>query len=76
MMPCRSTCVPIMKPGTSARNTSGMLKASQQPHEAGGLVGAVDEEHAALVHRVVGHDAHRAAVEQARPVTISGRTAA
>jgi hypothetical protein len=29
MMPSRSTWVPIMKPGTSARNTSGMLKASQ-----------------------------------------------
>ena len=29
MIPCRSTSVPIMKPGTSARNTSGTLKASQ-----------------------------------------------
>src|SRR3954449_5141583 len=29
MIPSRSTWVPIMKPGTSARNTSGMLKASQ-----------------------------------------------
>src|SRR3982074_777180 len=29
MMPSRSTCVPIMKPGTSARNSSGMLKALQ-----------------------------------------------
>ena len=28
MIPCRSTSVPTMKPGTSARNTSGMLKAS------------------------------------------------
>ena len=29
MMPWRSTCVPIMKPGTSARNSSGTLKALQ-----------------------------------------------
>jgi hypothetical protein len=29
MMPWRSTCVPIMKPGTSARNKSGMLNALQ-----------------------------------------------
>jgi hypothetical protein len=29
MMPRRSTWVPIMNPGTSARNTSGMLNASQ-----------------------------------------------
>ena len=28
MMPWRSTAVPTMKPGTSARNTSGTLKAS------------------------------------------------
>src|SRR5207247_4947986 len=28
MMPCRSTADPIMNPGTSARNTSGMLNAS------------------------------------------------
>ena len=28
MMPWRSTSVPIMNPGTSARNTSGMLNAS------------------------------------------------
>ncbi len=28
MMPWRSTSVPIMNPGTSARNTSGRLKAS------------------------------------------------
>ena len=27
MIPSRSTCVPIMNPGTSARNRSGMLKA-------------------------------------------------
>jgi hypothetical protein len=29
MMPWRSTCVPIMKPGTSARNSSGTLNALQ-----------------------------------------------
>ena len=29
MIPSRSTCVPIMKPGTSARNTSGTPNASQ-----------------------------------------------
>ena len=29
MIPSRSTCVPIMKPGTSARNSSGTLNASQ-----------------------------------------------
>ena len=29
MMPWASTCVPTMKPGTSARNSSGRLKASQ-----------------------------------------------
>src|SRR3990172_1890407 len=29
MMPWRSTWLPIMKPGTSARNSSGMLKALQ-----------------------------------------------
>ena len=29
MMPWRSTLVPIMKPGTSARNSSGMLNALQ-----------------------------------------------
>ncbi len=28
MMPCFSTCVPTMKPGTSDRNTSGTLNAS------------------------------------------------
>ncbi len=28
MMPMRSTALPIMNPGTSARNTSGMPKAS------------------------------------------------
>src|SRR3970040_1931718 len=28
MMPARSTLLPTMKPGTSCRNTSGMLKAS------------------------------------------------
>ena len=28
MIPCRSTALPIMKPGTSARNTSGIPKAS------------------------------------------------
>ena len=30
MMPCFSTALPIMKPGTSLRNTSGMPKASQR----------------------------------------------
>src|SRR3989304_2734238 len=29
MIPCRSTWLPIMKPGTSARNSSGMLNALQ-----------------------------------------------
>ena len=29
MMPCRSTAVPTMNPGTSARNSSGTLNASQ-----------------------------------------------
>ena len=29
MMPCFSTALPIMKPGTSLRNTSGRPKASQ-----------------------------------------------
>ena len=29
MIPWRSTSVPIMKPGTSARNSSGTLKALQ-----------------------------------------------
>ena len=29
MMPCRSTAVPTMKPGTSARNSSGIPNASQ-----------------------------------------------
>ena len=29
MIPCRSTALPIMKPGTSARKSSGMLKALQ-----------------------------------------------
>ena len=29
MIPWRSTALPIMKPGTSARNTSGTLNASQ-----------------------------------------------
>ena len=29
MMPCFSTAVPTMKPGTSARNSSGTLNASQ-----------------------------------------------
>src|SRR6266550_4978033 len=29
MMPSRSTWVPTMKPGTSARNSNGTLKASQ-----------------------------------------------
>jgi hypothetical protein len=29
MIPWRSTCVPIMNPGTSARNRSGTLKALQ-----------------------------------------------
>jgi hypothetical protein len=29
MIPLRSTSVPIMKPGTSARNSRGMLNASQ-----------------------------------------------
>ena len=29
MIPWRSTAVPIMKPGTSARNSSGTLKALQ-----------------------------------------------
>jgi hypothetical protein len=28
MMPMRSTALPIMKPGTSAKNSSGTLKAS------------------------------------------------
>src|SRR5690349_14011736 len=28
MMPCRSTSLPIMKPGTSARYSNGMLNAS------------------------------------------------
>ena len=27
MMPSRSTCVPIMNPGTSAKNSSGTLNA-------------------------------------------------
>ena len=30
MMPCCSTFVPTMKPGTSCRNSSGMLNASQR----------------------------------------------
>ena len=34
-----------------------------QPDEAGALVGRVDEQHAALLHRVVGHDADGMAVE-------------
>ncbi len=29
MIPCRSTAVPIMKPGTSARKSRGISKASQ-----------------------------------------------
>src|SRR5437764_15473047 len=30
MMPCRSTAVPTMNPGTSARNTRGRLHASHR----------------------------------------------
>ena len=56
-----------MNPGTSARNTSGMLNASQQPDEAGRLVGGVDEQRAGEVGRVVGDDADRVPVEAGEP---------
>ena len=48
MMPCRSTAVPTMNPGTSARNSSGMLNASHSQMNRARLVGRVDEQHAAL----------------------------
>jgi hypothetical protein len=37
MMPCFSTLVPIMKPGTSAKNKSGMWNASQRPMKRAAL---------------------------------------
>jgi hypothetical protein len=65
MMPSRSTCEPIMNPGTSARKTSGTLNAAE-PDEAGRLVGRVAEQDATLHGRVVGHDADTVASPAAR----------
>src|SRR4029453_704655 len=76
MIPCFSTAAPTMKPGTSARKRSGTLNASPswgerriegvgELDEAGGLVGAVDEEYAGAVHGVVRRHADDLAVETA-----------
>jgi len=52
-----------MKPGTSARNSSGTLNALQVWMKRRGLVGRVDEQHPALDLRLVRHETDRAAVE-------------
>ena len=63
MMPWRSTFVPIMKPGTSARNSSGTLNASHSQMKRAALSARVDEQHAALVLGLVGDDADRLPVD-------------
>src|SRR3954464_3189467 len=80
MMPCFSTALPTMKPGTSCRNTSGMLNASHShTNRAGlsaaftssahprGLVGPVHGERAAEHHRLVRDDPDRPAVDAGEP---------
>src|SRR3979411_968355 len=80
MMPSRSTAEPIMNPGTSARNRSGTLNASQFQmkraalsagvqwrNEAGGLARRVDEQHAAEMRGVVGDDTDRLTTEPGEP---------
>ena len=65
MMPCFSTAVPTMKPGTSDEEHQRHVERVAQLHEPRRLVGGVDEQHAALEHRVVADDADDLAVEPA-----------
>ena len=65
MMPPYSCAVPGRKPGTSTKVMIGISNASQKAHEARGLAAAVDVEHACQHHRLIGDDAHRAALDAA-----------
>ena len=62
-MPWRSTCVPIMKPGTSARNSSGTLKALQVQMKRAALSAESTNSTPPFWLRLVGDDADDAPLE-------------
>src|SRR3546814_10472209 len=52
------------EPGHVGQEHEWDVEGVAPPDEPGGLVGRVAEEGAAQRHRVVGHDAHRAALDR------------
>ena len=62
-MPCRSTCGPDHEPGHVGEEQQRDVERIAQPDEPGRLVGGIDEQHAAEMARLGGHDADRLAVE-------------
>ena len=66
MMPPYSWLVPGMKPGTSTKVTTGMLKASQKRTKRAALMLLLMSRQPASTMRVVGHDAHRLAFHAAQ----------
>ena len=63
MIPWRSTAVPIMKPGTSARKSSGTLKALQVWMKRAALSAESTKSTPPVYFGLVGDDADDAAVE-------------
>ena len=71
MMPPYSCAVPGMKPGTSTKVTTGMLKASQKRTKRAALIDALDVEAAGQHQRLVGDDADASALPcGAKPMTM------
>ena len=64
MMPCRSTALPIMNPGTSAKYSRGMLNASHCQMKRAPFIGRIDEQHSALDSGLVRHDADHFPLQQ------------
>ena len=65
MMPFHSWSVPGRKPGTSTKVSTGTLKASQVRTNRAAFSDGVDVEGAGELHRLVGDDADRAALDAA-----------
>ena len=65
MMPSHSWSVPGRKPGTSTKVSTGMLNASQVRTKRAAFSEASMSRRAGELHRLVGHDADRAALDPA-----------
>ena len=70
MRPPYSCAVPGKKPGTSTSVTIGIAEGVAEAHEARPLARGVGVEHAGEHHRLLRHDADRAALDAAKPVTM------